>query len=174
MLGFDVSEDVAIAGRALLTQRERRRWGDVAGHVDCADAARTGRGRLAGPTSALGVDGADERRGQRGGGVRCGDRYRAVQNRSSDGDQQLHGGAALRASAQFRVGRTLTDPTSVTATHKDPNGVLTSLSVTNDGTGLRHADVTPATKGRHVVRWVGTGACVAACETQFNAESEVV
>ena len=83
-------------------------------------------------------------------------------------------GQLVRASAQFRVGSTLTDPTSVTATHKDPNGVLTSLSVTNDGTGLRHADVTPATKGRHVVRWVGTGACVAACETQFNAESEVV
>ena len=64
-------------------------------------------------------------------------------------------GQLVRASAQFRVGATLTDPTSVTATHKDPNGVLTSLSVTNDGTGLRHADVTPATKGRHVVRWVG-------------------
>ena len=37
-----------------------------------------------------------------------------------------------------------------------------------------HADVTPAKKGRHVVRWIGTGACIAACETQFNAESEVV
>jgi hypothetical protein len=83
-------------------------------------------------------------------------------------------GQLVRASATFKVGAAPTDPTSVTATHKDPNGVLTSLTVVNDGTGLRHADLTPATKGRHVVRWVGTGACVAACETQFNAESEVV
>ena len=83
-------------------------------------------------------------------------------------------GQLVRATAAFRVGSTLTNPSTVTATHKDPNGVLSNLTVVNDSTGNYHADVTPATKGRHVVRWVGTGACVAACETQFNAESEVV
>jgi hypothetical protein len=83
-------------------------------------------------------------------------------------------GQLVRASAAFRVGAVLTNPSTVTATHKDPDGVLTTLTAVNDSTGNYHADVTLAKKGRHVVRWVGTGACVAACETQFNAESEVV
>lgn len=83
-------------------------------------------------------------------------------------------GQLVRVSASFKVGVTLTNPTTVAVTLKDPVGVLTTPAATNDGTGLYHVDVTPATVGRYVVRFVGTGACVAAEEIEFNASSEVV
>ncbi|MCC6630369.1 MAG: hypothetical protein IT340_23550 [Chloroflexi bacterium] len=83
-------------------------------------------------------------------------------------------GQMVRVSATFKVGAALTNPTLVMVTLKDPAGALTTPATTNDGTGLYHVDVTPAATGRHVVRFAGTGACVAAAEVEFNATSEVV
>lgn len=83
-------------------------------------------------------------------------------------------GQMVRVAATFTVGATLTNPTTMTVTVKDPAGVLTTPAATNDGTGLYHVDVTPAATGRYVVRFAGTGACVAAAEVEFNAMSEVV
>lgn len=83
-------------------------------------------------------------------------------------------GQPWRVTATFKVGSVLTSPTAVTVTVKDPAGALTTPAATNDSVGVYHVDVTPASKGRHVVRFVGSGACVAAAEHQFNAESEVV
>lgn len=83
-------------------------------------------------------------------------------------------GQPVRVSATFKVGAALTNPTTVVVTVKLPDSSTTTPGATNDGTGLYHVDVTPAAKGRHVVRFVGTGACVAAEELEFNARSEVV
>jgi hypothetical protein len=88
--------------------------------------------------------------------------------------QQCAVGQLVRVTATFTVGSTPTNPGTVTATVKDPTGALTNPSATNGGTGIYTVDVTPAMKGRYVVRLVGTSPVVAAAEVQFNAYSEVV
>jgi hypothetical protein len=81
-------------------------------------------------------------------------------------------GQPVRVSATFKVGSSPTNPTAVTVSVKDPAGTVTTPSATNDGTGLYHVDVTPATKGRYAYRFAGSGACVAAAEGEFNAHTE--
>ena len=81
-------------------------------------------------------------------------------------------GQLVRLTATFKVGATLTNPTTVTASLKDPDAVVTNPGTSNPSTGVFTADVTPTKKGRHAYRFVGTGACVAACEGEFNARSE--
>jgi hypothetical protein len=81
-------------------------------------------------------------------------------------------GQPVRITATFKVGSTLTNPTSVTVSVKDPDGVVSNPSATNDSTGIYHVDITPAKKGRYAYRVAGTGACIAAAEGEFNARTE--
>lgn len=81
-------------------------------------------------------------------------------------------GQPVRITATFKVGSTLTNPTTVTVQVKDPDGAITTPAATNDSTGVYHVDITPAKKGRYAYRVAGTGACIAAAEGEFNARTE--
>ena len=81
-------------------------------------------------------------------------------------------GQLVRLTATFKVGATLTNPTTVTASLKDPDGVVTTPGTSNPSTGVYTIDVTPTKKGRYAYRFAGAGACVAAAEGEFNARSE--
>jgi hypothetical protein len=73
-------------------------------------------------------------------------------------DNTYEVGDLVRLSAEFRIGSTLTNPTSVVVTLKDPDGTTTSPSAVNDGTGLYYADVTLNKPGVWHYRFQGTGA----------------
>ena len=60
-----------------------------------------------------------------------------------------------------------TDPSTVTATIKDPSGVETNPAVTKDGVGLYHFTFTTALPGVHYYRFNGTGTLVVAAESAF-------
>ena len=47
---------------------------------------------------------------------------------------------------------------AVTCTITKPDGTTTTASVVNTTTGIYSAGFTPPTAGRHLVRWVATGA----------------
>jgi hypothetical protein len=83
-------------------------------------------------------------------------------------------GQQIRVTATFKVGSTPTNPTTVTASVKDPAGTVTAVGTANPSTGVYTIDVALSSKGRWVYRFAGTGACVAAAEGEVNAVSEVV
>jgi hypothetical protein len=79
-------------------------------------------------------------------------------------------GDAPTVIATFKdVDGTLTDPTTVTATHRDPAGTESAITPTNDSAGVYSAVVPTVTlAGTHTVKVYGTGALVAAAETSFR------
>ena len=68
---------------------------------------------------------------------------------------------------------TLTDPTTVTLTVKDPGGTSTSYTyaagqLTRVSAGRFYRDVTMDTEGTWLYKFVGTGACIAVGWRQIN------
>ena len=63
----------------------------------------------------------------------------------------------------------LANPTTVVCKVRDPAGVITTPVITNDSTGIYHADYATslALQGTWYVRFEGTGAVVAADERSF-------
>lgn len=87
-------------------------------------------------------------------------------------------GDAQRCTCSFAIGNTLSDPTTVTAMLRSPNGIetsqvygQTSSSIVRDGTGVYHLDVTWTTRGTWAMRWKGEGAVIAAVETTVDART---
>lgn len=85
----------------------------------------------------------------------------------------------LKTSTAFNVDGVATDPTTITVQIKKPDGtVLTYVygvdaEVVRDGVGLYHVDINLDQVGTWYYRFAGTGACVAAAETEFYVlESE--
>lgn len=76
-------------------------------------------------------------------------------------------GNQIRIECTFKVGSTLTDPTTITLRVRDPAGVVTAYTyaaatVTRVSVGLYRKDLSISTKGKWTYRWEGTGACEAA------------
>lgn len=77
-------------------------------------------------------------------------------------------GDVVRLSATFAVNGTPTDPTTVTLRHRMTGDAdwmtltYAGATVTKDGTGEYHADVTLTEAGRLYYNWTGTGSCTAA------------
>jgi len=87
-------------------------------------------------------------------------------------------GDAQRCTVTFVSNNTASDPTTVTAMLRRPNGYETSdvygtttSVVVKDGTGVYHLDVVYDQPGTWAVRWKGIGAVVAAVETTVDVRS---
>lgn len=80
-----------------------------------------------------------------------------------------------RLTATFEVSDVAADPTAVTFTLREPDGVLTTYTypadaeLVKDATGVYHVDWPVTKAGNHFYRFAGTGAAVAAEERQFVA-----
>ena len=68
-----------------------------------------------------------------------------------------------------------TDPTGVSFTIKSPDGAVmtyvygTDVELGKTSTGVYYVDVTPTMPGRHIYRWIATGALVTAESSEFYA-----
>lgn len=89
-----------------------------------------------------------------------------------------HVGDVFRLTAAFTVGGTPTDPTGLTFTMREPDGVETiyvfgtDAQPVKDSTGNYHVDWAVAKPGRHHYRWVGTGAAAEAGQGEFYAQQK--
>jgi len=63
------------------------------------------------------------------------------------------------------------DPTTVVAKLRTPDGVVSTLTVQRNGVGAFSVSYTPGAIGLHQYRFEGSGAAVAANESQFLANS---
>jgi hypothetical protein len=84
-------------------------------------------------------------------------------------------GSTVTIPGTFRVGTTLTDPTTVTLRIREPDGTTTSYlfpaaPVIHDSTGEYHADVVVDASGLWGWEWVGTGAAAAVDDGTFYVE----
>jgi hypothetical protein len=76
-------------------------------------------------------------------------------------------GKKVRCTVTFTdISGTPTDPTTVVARTRNPNGVTATPTATKSGTGIYYTDVTLDTRGTWTVRFEGTGTLVAANELQ--------
>ena len=85
-------------------------------------------------------------------------------------------GDLLRLTTTFaNSAGTITDPTGVTFSVRKPDGTVTTYVYPTDAqlvkstTGVYYVDFTITLAGRHVYRWVGTGALVTAESGVFYA-----
>jgi len=86
-------------------------------------------------------------------------------------------GSLIQLTGTFKnAAGTLTDPTTVTCTVRDPAGVVTTPAATKASVGVYTADVdlTGALAGVWNYRFQGTGACQAAEEASFYVEASNV
>jgi len=93
-------------------------------------------------------------------------------------------GSPVTVTATFSVSGAPTDPTTLVLTVMHPDGVIDAddavnpaaptLPIVRDGAGSFHAVITPATMGRWVYRWVGTGTAPGANEGEFLVVSKIV
>jgi len=84
---------------------------------------------------------------------------------------QINIGDIYRATVEFRVGATLTNPTTVTARALSPAGVESALVAVNDGVGLYHADISPTEAGIWRYWFTGTGTAAAVESGSFRVEA---
>ena len=78
-------------------------------------------------------------------------------------------GDGVRAIATFKnLSGVVADPPAVTFQLKDPAGTITTPAVTQASTGVYRADFTLSTEGFWYLRFVGTGAVIAAYEQKIK------
>jgi hypothetical protein len=82
-------------------------------------------------------------------------------------------GDAVRLKGTFTVSSVATDPTTVTLKVKDSDGTISTYTyalaqITKLSTGIYYKDVTVSNDGLWYYRFEGTGACIAAGESQFE------
>jgi hypothetical protein len=86
-------------------------------------------------------------------------------------------GQKVRVTCQFKVGATLTDPTTVTCKVMDPSKTVTTYVYGTDeelvksSTGIYYVDITTDESDEWNVRFEGTGTCVAVDELTFGART---
>jgi hypothetical protein len=73
----------------------------------------------------------------------------------------------VRLGCTFKVGTTLTNPTTVTLSVTKPDGTSSAPSPSNDSTGVYHYDFAVDQVGEWIQVWTGTGACAAVESTRF-------
>ena len=86
--------------------------------------------------------------------------------------ESLHIGATKRVIGTFfDFAGAPADPATITLKIKEPDDVVVTKThpadVTQDSTGVYHFDFATTKPGRHVVRWIGTGAVAAVDEIEF-------
>jgi hypothetical protein len=78
-------------------------------------------------------------------------------------------GQLVHLSVAFKVGATLTDPTTIVLTIKDPAGAITTPTVpAKDSTGNYHYDLSVTLAGTYWYTWAGTGTCQASTQNAFD------
>ena len=84
-------------------------------------------------------------------------------------------GNGITSTKEFRdANGTLTNPTAVTMTVREPDGTTTTYTygsddeVTRDSTGVYSFSIVFDQEGRHGLRWLGTGTVPAADEDFVN------
>lgn len=83
-------------------------------------------------------------------------------------------GDTVRLSTTFTVGGTLTSPTAVTLSVRDPAGTTTTPTPVNDSTGTYHYDYTAALPGLYAWKWTGTGTAAGIDEGTFTVEDTLL
>jgi len=78
----------------------------------------------------------------------------------------------VRPRAEFRVGTTLTDPTTITLVITDPSGNADSYTyagaqITKESLGIFYKDITVDEVGEWKAVFTGTGACAAVVQSRF-------
>lgn len=66
----------------------------------------------------------------------------------------------------------LKNPTTVVATLREPDGTISTPSVSNPSVGVHEVDLTFSQTGRHFLQFKGTGVVVSAQETEFYVKVE--
>lgn len=85
-------------------------------------------------------------------------------------------GSVARLAITFNVDGVATNPTTVTLTLEQPDGVtsdLTGPQLDNPTTGSFRRDVLVSQAGQWKFRWVGTGAAAGAEQGSFMARTKV-
>jgi hypothetical protein len=86
-------------------------------------------------------------------------------------------GSLVQLTGTFKnAGGTLTNPTAVVCTVRDPAGAVTTPAPSSSSTGIwtANVDLTGAVAGVWFVRWAGTGAVQASEEGWFFVEASQV
>lgn len=79
----------------------------------------------------------------------------------------------VKPRVEFKVGDTLTDPTTVTLYITDPSGDVSTYTygaaeITKEGTGIFYKNIAVAEQGFWHARYVGTGACAAQAQMYWT------
>lgn len=89
-------------------------------------------------------------------------------------------GDTVRLATTFTVGSTLTDPTAVSLTVREPDGTSTTLTygddaeLVKDSTGTYHADIVADALGLWTWKWEGTGTAAGIDEGDFTVEATLL
>jgi len=89
-------------------------------------------------------------------------------------NNQINIGDIVTLTGTFKVGSTLTDPTTVTLRVQLPDGTVVEYTypatVSKTSTGIFYKDYTVTQAGLHTYWFIGTGACVAREPRSFVAQ----
>jgi len=80
----------------------------------------------------------------------------------------------IRTTATFRTVAGVLSNTTAVCTVKAPDGTTSAPSVTNDSTGVYHADVTLDQAGTWYIEWQGTVTVIAAGDTAISVRKSYV
>lgn len=86
-------------------------------------------------------------------------------------------GEPVKAACTFAVSGVNTDPTTVQAKIRQPNGTITvynygtDAQLVRDGQGIYHVIITTTSGGVWSYRFIGTGACATANEAEFFVDT---
>lgn len=80
----------------------------------------------------------------------------------------------IRTTATFRTLLGALSNTTAVCSVKAPDGTVSTPSVTNDSTGVYHADVTLDQAGTWYVEWQGSGTVIAASDTAIAVRQSYV
>jgi hypothetical protein len=79
-------------------------------------------------------------------------------------------GTTVRVDVSWTASTVAANPGTVSVYVEDPNGAVTSPSVTHEGTGEDHFEIPLTMAGRWRVRAVGTAPVPAAAETYIDVD----
>lgn len=80
----------------------------------------------------------------------------------------------IRVTATFRTLAGALSNTTAVATVKAPDGTASTPAVTNDSTGVYHADVTLDQAGTWYIEWQGSGTVIAAADQAISVRASYV